>query len=443
MALPLFRTLRDLSNRAIYVVLGLCALLFAVATGADAALAQTAKGDENARVLNAGLNPIAPFISKDTLFVARLDLDRVDYEVFDESLKKIFDKALEKLQFDETSVQACRQEFDATAAAVAENLKQAIADFKKKTRLADVYYVVQTSRGDGACFIAPAAGITAEQQEECKKIAEEFRLNCALYQQKYMVASKAPLKEFGAYYKDFKPSSNRVLEASIARNGDKILSWYCGRLKIRPFFHATSDEGGAKSARIRQYDPFANSPRSVKDLVEAFDAAFVEGAGYVDLSTLSVHYSLKFTTPANAGKFRSGLIDLIDAYNEFYFKTLENNPEQVDVDYFAPGKSLAEMSQAFVKRYNLYGIVREYFAGTFELFVPKLNESELTFNDSVLDETSKLGPVTVGFFMIGRNIVNPNSKVELENVDSSVIEFDSNDLDEEKTISPNPFKRID
>ena len=443
MALPSFlsRKLRAPSVGATNVVFGFCALLAVFATvGANLGLAQTTKENENARVMTAGLDPIAPFINKDTLFVARIDFDRIDYEAYEASLKQVFGKILEKLQFDDESKSACLKEFDVTAKAATESLKLEVARFKVTTGLSDVYFVVQTTRGDGACFIAPARNLTQEQQDACKKLAEDNRFNCALYQKNFMVATKAPLKEFGAYYKDFKPSSNRALETSISQNGDKFVSWYCGRLKIRPLFHATLEEG-ATSARVRQYDPFANSPRAVKDLVETFDAAFVEGSGYVDASTLSLQYSLKFTTPVNASKFHDSLVDVVDAYNAFYFKTLENEPQQVDMDDFAPGKVLATMDQALVKHYNLYGIVREFFAGTFQTLIPEPNEASLTFSDSLLDEISKIGPVSLGFFILSQELTASDSKVELDNVDSSVIEFDSNDLEEEKT--PNPFKRVD
>ena len=443
MTLPSFlsRKMRAPSVGATNVVLGFCALLAVFASvGADVGLAQAVKENENARVMTAGLDPIAPFVNKDTLFVARIDLDRIDYEAFEASLKQLFGKILEKLQFDDESKSACLKEFDATAKAATESLKQEVARFKATTGLSDVYCVVQTTRGDGACIIAPARNLTQEQQEACKKLAEDNRFNCALYQKNFMVASRAPLKEFGAYYKDFKPASNRVLEASIAKNGDKFVSWYCGRLKIRPLFHATQEEGPT-SARVRQYDPFANSPRSVKDLVETFDAAFVEGSGYVDASTLSVQYALKFTTPVNASKFRDSLVDVVDAYNAFYFKTLENQPQQVDMDDFAPGKFLSTMDQTFAKHYNLYGIVREFFAGTFQSFIPEQNESSLTFSDSLLDEISKIGPVSLGVFILSQELTSSDSKIELENVDSSVIEFDPNDDEEDMTV--NPFKRVD
>jgi hypothetical protein len=75
--------------------------------------------------------------------------------------------------------------------------------------------------------------------------------------------------------------------------------------------------------------------------------------------------------------------------------------------------------------------------------LPSQNESELTFSDSVLDEISKLGPVSVGFLALGRSLTSSDSKVELENVDSSIIEFDSNDPGEEDAKTPNPFKRVD
>ena len=444
MALPSFlsKKLRVPSIGVRNVAFGLCVLLVVFATGVGSAFAQTVKEKDNARVLTAGLDPIAPFVNKDTLFVARIDLDRIDYEVFETSLKEVFSKLLEKLQFDEEGKRACIKEFDVTAKAASENLKRSVAEFKEKIGLSDFYFVVQTTRGEGACIIAPARNMTPEQQEACKAFAEENRFNCALYQKNFMVASRTPLKEFGAYYKDFKPSSNKTLEASIAKNGNAFISWYCGRLKFRPLFHATQEEG-VDSARVRQYDPFANSPRAVKDIVEAFDAAFVESSGYVDVSTLSARYSLKFTTPVNASKFYDGLAELVDAYNSFYFKTLENEPQQVDMEDFAPGKILATMDQAFVKRFNLYAIVREYYAGSFDLFLPTQDESELKFSDSALDEVSKLGPVTVGFLMLGQGLTSSNSKVELENLDSSIIEFDSNGPDETRTRTPNPFKRVD
>lgn len=444
MALPSFlsKKLRVPSIDVRNVVFGLCVLLVFATCGVGVVFAQTTEKNENARVLTAGLEPIAPFVNKDTIFVARIDFDRIDYEVFETSLNDVFGRILEKLQFDEAGKRACLKEFDVTAKAATENLKRSVAEFKEKTGLSDVYFVVQTTRGEGSCIIAPARDMTSEQQEACKKFAEDHRFNCALYQKSFMIASKTPLKEFAAYYKDFKPSSNKTLESSIAKNGNAFVSWYCGRLKIRPLFHATEGEG-AGSARLRQYDPFANSPRAVKNLVEAFDAAFVDGSGCVDLSTLSVRYALKFTTPVNASKFRDSLVEIADAYNAFYFKTLENEPQQVDMDDFAPGKILSTMDRTFVKRFNLYGIVREFYAGSFELLLPVQNESELTFSDSVLDEVSKLGPVSIGFLMLGRGLTRSDSHVELENLDDSDFQFDSNAPDENEIRTSNPFKRVD
>ena len=184
MALPSFlsKKLRAPSISATTVAVGLCVLLVFATSGVAVGLAQTSQEGGNARVLTAGLEPIAPFVNKDTLFVARIDFDRIDYNVFNDSLKQIFNKVLEKFQFDEESKQACLKEFDVTAKAATENLKRSVGKFKETIGLSDVYFVVQTTRGEGACIIAPARNLTSKQQEECKKFADENHFNCALYQ---------------------------------------------------------------------------------------------------------------------------------------------------------------------------------------------------------------------------------------------------------------------
>ena len=436
------RRLSVLSTGTAGLMFALSVLLSGLAALTPSANAQTVKTSGEARVMHDGLRPIAPFISKDTLLAVRFDVDRIDYDVFNQSLKQAFDQFLTNLQFDDAGVQACQKEFSVAADVLTEDLKKEIADFKDKTGLADVYYIVQTTRGEGACFIAPVDNITQEQQEECKKLAEKFHLNCALYQQKFMVATREPLKDFGAYYKDFKASPNKTLDSAIAKNGDKVVSWYCGRLKIRPLFHATQEEG-ATSARVRQYDPFSNSPRSVKDLVEVFDASFVEGSGYVNVSTLSVHYTLKFTTSINAGKFHDGLVDVVDAYNAFYFQTLEKSPRQVDLNEFGPGKQLTAMREQFVKQYNLFGIVKEFVAGSFQSLMPTQDEELITFDDSLSAEVEKLGPRTLGLLALGFNLFNENSEVEFEEMESAVIEFDSNNVTPQDNAIASPFKRVD
>lgn len=423
----------------------LCAVSFVVFSVAVQCRAQDSKANDRERVASyAGLRAIAPFVNKDTIFAARFDLERVDYEAFRKTLDSTFDQLLKNLQFEEEGIQACKSEFGQVEETTIENLKNILDDFREDTGLSSIFFIMQTSRGDGACFIAPAEGISSRQEEECKKIAEKYRLNCALYQQKYMVATKAPLKEFGAYYKDFQPSSNKSLESGLAQNADKIFAWHCGRLRIRPLFHATLDEG-EKSARVRQYDPFASSPRPVKDLVEAFDTSFVEGNGFFDLSTLTVRNALKFTSNVNAGKFRDGLADVVDAYNAFYFKTLESDPRQINREEFAPGKFLAATRQEVAKRFNLYNIFKEYCAGSFKLLIPDQNGADLVFETNAIDEVAKLGPNTLGFFFLCLNSSSRDSKFNPQGMEDALVEIEDNgDAGASSSArETNPFLKVD
>lgn len=424
----LSRRVNVLSLRtAFHAVLGLTVLLSVFAFAAPRVNAQSAKNADSARVVRNGLQPIAPFVNKNTVLVVRFDLNRIDYTTLETSLKDVFSQVMKNLDFSDEYAKECEKEFALTAAALSKEAEDAIVELKAKSGLNDVYFVMQTTRGEGAAFIAPVSNITAEQQEFCKQFAESLRLNCALYQQNYMVATRAPLKEFGAYYKDFTPGANKSLESTMAQNADKLMVAACGRLKIRPLFHATLEEGPT-SARVRQYDPFASSPRSIKDLVEAFDASFVEGSAYVDASTLSVHYSLKFTTSINAGKFNDGFRDVLDAYNAYYFKTFEASPVLVDFNSFSPGKSLAFLDSDFVRLYNLFGISRELTSGCSHFILPRQDEDTLVFDDSAQAEISKLGPSALAVFSVAKLIFKAGA-IDIKSV--------------EDAGTPNPFKSAD
>ncbi|MBP5621619.1 MAG: hypothetical protein J6X44_06355, partial [Thermoguttaceae bacterium] len=426
------------------------------------------------------LSSIAQFINGQTLFVAQVDLANLDVDRFGETLEGVFKQAIVKLGFPTESIDSSVAEFHKTAEALKNDVKDALKDVQEKHGVAKLYYVIQSVKGDGSCFIIPAQSMTEDQISSIKEFAEGFDLNCALYKKSFIIASSSPLKEIGAYYKNFQPAPNARIEAFFKDNPNKIAAFYSGRIKIRPLVNSvlaseltpdladdksqntaiqnnpgTSRENSSKSVakaeqsrlllqsddssrntgqeRIEQdenrstflsggifgksarkkkvQDPFEHSPRCIKNAVELFDSSFVEAYGYVDASTLSATASLKFSTSANAGKFRQEWANINDEVIPAYFSLLQATVDFVNANVESGENDFALTNLPYlgtvsfdsVATYRLIPLLREIVCGEARTHLPKQNGSQLTFNYSVSDEFSKIGPNTIAFMYFFRS----------------------------------------
>ena len=439
---------------------------FGLTTCANAQTKQESKAGE--------LAPIAQFINGQTLFVAQIDLANLDVDLFGETLEGVFKQAIVKLGFPSESINSSVAEFHKTADALKNDVKDALKDFQEKHGATKLYYVIQSVKGEGSCFILPAQSMTEDQISSIKEFAKEFDLNCALYKKSFIIASSAPLKEIGAYYKDFQPAPNARIEAFFKANPKKIAAFYSGRIKIRPLVNSvlatelapdftdeesknpdSSRESVSKSAskaeqsrlvppennssrntgqeRIAQeenrstffsggifgksakkkkvQDPFEHSPRCIKNAVELFDSSFVEAYGYVDGSTLSATASLKFSSSANAGKFRQEWANINDEVIPAYFSLLQATVDFVNANIESGKNDLALTNLPYlgtvsfdsVVAYRLIPLLREIVCGEARTHLPKQNGSQLTFNYSLADELNKIGPNTVAFMYFFRS----------------------------------------
>lgn len=458
------------------LVFSCLALFLAFCAGMSAA----ANAQTNQESKEGELSPVAQFINGQTLFVAQVDLTNLDVDRFGETLEGVFKQAIVKLGFPSESIDSSAAEFHKTADALKNDVKDALKEFQEKHGVVKLYYVIQSVKGDGSCFIIPAQSMTEEQINSIKEFAEGLDLNCALYKKSFIIASSSPLKEIGAYYKSFQPAPNAKIEAFFKDNPNKIAAFYSGRIKIRPLVNSvlatelapdltdaqsqkstltnnpgTSLESSSKSAskteqsrlllqnddssrntgqeRIEQeenrstflsggifgkssrkkkvQDPFEHSPRCIKNAVELFDSSFVEAYGYVDASTLSATASLKFSTSANAGKFRQEWANINDEVIPAYFSLLQAavdfvnaNVESDENDFALTNLPyLGTVSFDSVATYRLIPLLREIVCGEARTHLPKQNGSQLTFNYSVSDEFSKIGPNTIAFMYFFRS----------------------------------------
>ena len=417
----------------------LAALVFG-ALYASNANAQTAKNASSAKAAADPIAPIAQFINENTLFVSYVNVEQINFNKLEASLGEVFKQFTVNVGFKDDPLERINEEFKVTAKALREDLEKAAAENLKETGYSNFYTVVQSAKGDGACIIIPAQSMTEAQID---KIKESFSngqgLNCALYQKKFLIASSTPLKEIGAYYRNFKPKRNPKIEAFFKANSDKLGAFYSGRIKIREMYknlvpQAESEEeaslgvpeqslrstgkervaqmqeeqkkasflqGGVfgKTTRNRKVDdPFENSPRCVKDAIETFDSSLVEMNGYIDASTLSLRATLKFSSPANAARFK-------DAYVKIYGEVIPSGVENVQLllDLLAAQYETKEEMAAdnhalyTVVTFKMLPVLREFLCGEAICHQPRQSDSEIVLEESVLAEVKKLGPNTIGF----------------------------------------------
>lgn len=440
---------------------------------------QTSKNSK-AIALKSELDSLSAFINAETLFVAKIDFEKIDLNQQGETLANIFRSVVNKVGFDQKSIESSVQEFEKTVAQLKISEKEIITQAISKIGFTKIYYVVQTAKCEGACFIIPAQSMTTEQIDNVKSFAESHGLNCALYKKRFLIASHLSLKEIGSYYRSFIPSPNDKMEDFFNLQSKQLGAFYANRFKIRTLLKnlsknkttttlnpvplgatssekqslsiqntSSNDSFSLKSGQTtisqpvtsqKYVDPIENASRCIKNAVEIFDSSFVEGFGFVDASNLRVLINLKFTTSTNAGKFKQEIEKSSDEVCLKSFDFLQERIEQLDLASSLPlGISLAHNPIQFVKEYRILPVLREIVIGELHNRLPKQNDSSLILDYSLANELGKIGPNTLAvlgsLFLI--NSTNQSndlpSKTESINLDNV---FDSKALDISNETSP-------
>ena len=443
-------------------------LLFIVAIFASFASNVEVRAQSKSQTSGNELSPVASFINDKTLFVARFDVEKVDSERLGETLQDLFKQILTTAGLPESSVESSAKEFQKTVATLKKDFVKFAPEFKNENGFSQVYYVIQTVKGEGACFIIPSNDLSEEQIAKIKETATSLGLNCALYQKKFIVASSAPLKEIGTFYKNFKPSKNPQIDEFFNSNADKMFAFYSGRIKIRPLFQTSdadvdardvaivSDDGeivtivspstaslGAKDDSVRNRgkeiiaesenrvafllggafgrasrkkarDPFEAAPTSVKNAVETFDSSFVAASGYFDANALKFSMNLKFTSPANAAKFKEEWQKVNDEVIPMVYKDLEGAVELLSNP--AVAEFVSQVNPSFqaapvelLAQYRLLPLFRELTVGEARVHSLRQSGAQLSFTFDASDEIKKIGPNTISALVLTATLSNWNN----------------------------------
>ena len=346
------------------------ARLFARSSAVVAALFSLVLGT-TAFAADAATASISPFINKDTLVVVRADFDNIDVARFAETLDGIVATALKDFGYDAASVEKVAAELDKTFAAFAEDGQAALAEARKTTLPGEIFFVLQSTKGEGAAFLIPVEKLSAAQRDQLKTTAklagQSGGFEAAVYQQRFLVVAR-DLKAFGRYYKNFKADYNKKIDAFFKKNEAAFVAGYCGKLRIRPFLDAAT--GGATQEML-----FAQS-RSVRDALEIFDTTFVDAGLTFDAGTCVARASLRFNAPVDAGRLLTALQTIVD---ETAHKTFSADASPLN----------AFLSKASVEEFKLTPLARELWRGQARSQLPKQNGAELVFERDLTKAAAK------------------------------------------------------
>lgn len=355
---PLF-SLRRRARLAVRSSVAVVAALLSLALGTTAFAADAATA------------PISPFINKDTLVVVRVNFDNIDVARFAETLDGIVATALKDVGYDAASVEKIGAELDKTFAALAEDGQNALAEARKTTLPGEVFFVVQSTKGEGAAFLLPLDGANEEQRRlwtATVKLAGKSRgLDAAVYQDRFLVVA-SDLKAFGRYYKNFKPSDNRKTSTFFKQNSAAFVAGYCGKLRIRPLLDVAT--GGTTQEIL-----FAQS-RSVRDALEIFDTTFVDAGFTLDAGTALARASFRFNAPVDAGRLLTALQTIVDEKAHAAF--------QEDAPLLG-----GAIPQEYVEEFKLTPLARELWRGQMRSKLPQQNGAELILELDAAKEAAK------------------------------------------------------
>lgn len=393
---PLF-SLRRRARLAVRSSVAVVAAVFSLALGTTAFAADAATAS------------ISPFINKDTLVVVRVDFDNIDVARFAETLDGIVATALKNFGYDAASVEKVGAELDKTFAALAEDWQNALAEARKTTLPGEIFFVVQSTKGEGAALLIPVEKLSDAQRETltaAAKLAAASRgLDAAVYQKKFLVVA-ADLKAFGRHYKNFKPGDNRKIDAFFKQNSGAFVAGYCGKLRLRPLLDVAT--GGTTQEIL-----FAQS-RAVRDALEIFDTTFVDAGFTLDSGTLIARASFRFNAPVDAGRLLTALQTIVDEKARVAF--------QEDAPLLG-----GAIPQEYVEEFKLTPLARELWRGQMRSKLPKQNGAELIFELDAAQEAAKASGNAALYA-----VVLPSLARDLQNRDATDAEVDF-EFDEAET----------
>ena len=349
------------------------ARLFARSSAVVAALFSLVLGT-TAFAADAATASISPFINKDTLVVARVNLENVDFEQLTKTVDGIAATALKNVGYDAASIAKVDAELSKTFAALAQDGKDALAQLRQDVGATEAFFVVQTSKGEGAALLVPVAKLKDDQLDQLtsfvKPVVKSKGFDAAVYQKSFLVVAQ-DLKAFGSYYKKFKPSDNRKINAFFKENDSALVAAYCGTLRLRPLLDVATD--GQTQLLLT-----AAAPRSVRDALEIFDTTFVETRLTVDAGTLSSRVVFRFNAPVDAGNMLAATQRIVDDVAKTKFKV--------------------DDATDYEKKFNVVPLQREIWRGRVRANLPKQNGAELVADYDLAQEFGKgsgVGPFAV------------------------------------------------
>lgn len=311
---------------------------------------------DSASVSNA-YEKIAPFLNEKTPFVVHVNLAQFDIDQLGETLKTLFHAELERIGFDEISIERTEREFAITVDNFVSLGNFYVNDFLESTKISDLFLVsFATDETVKTLFVIPL-----DNKEESEQKAIESFLQNIFPQNEWgclndslVFFPETKFDEIEKMMSQFVASENIRYKNMFLRSKEATLNMYLQSFPLEDYLrkdHISVDGF---------FDQAKEEKVPIKPLWNIFKNSFQEAELVFDLNSLTTGLTVTFSDEKSAAAVRKNLESLIERGSFAWIKWIQTNAHHKNINIaFAQN----------LEHFNCYGLFCEYMQGIARLFL--------------------------------------------------------------------------
>ncbi len=311
---------------------------------------------------------IAPFINKDTVLIAHVDLGQFNFDKLAEALKVQIRANMKFAQFDTKSAKATEKEFNIVLDRLISTGKPALNSFFKKTNLKNIFAVVpDIKQVQYSCIILPLSDKNEQQVKAIDDLLTQLDLPNIKFKENYILIpfdqdviddDELTLEDF--YSKTFKPAKNIQLEQSFLNHPNQTLYIALSAFNLAQFVKENNKTDMFEQAKDL---PIKIIP-ALTIIKESFDNVVLT----LNLNTLGSSLEVGFSDQESATKMQKELVTIREELISFWIKELSTQMENENNPLLT-----------YLNAFNVFPFVQAYINGVLNTQMPQLEKNKIIF----------------------------------------------------------------
>ncbi len=312
---------------------------------------------------------ITPFINKDTILVAHVNLGQFDFEKLAETLRVQLRANMKTNQFDKESTAVTEKEFNVMLERIIAMGKPAVNSFFKNTNLKDIFIVVpDIKQVKYSCIILPLDNKNEEQTEAINALLKQFNAPNINFKKKYIlipfeasVIDDDDMTLAAFFSKTFKPGKNKQLEQAFSDHPEQTLCVSLSSFNLEQF---AKDVDGTDL-----FEKAEESPIKIIPLLTIIKESFKNAVLTIDLNTLGSSLEVEFTEQEGVEQFQKELFTIQQAAISLWLNEIVSQMENEDNPVLM-----------YIKAFKVFPFVQAYVNGMFNTLHPKQEKNKIIFS---------------------------------------------------------------